>query len=227
MQLQKSLLRHSCYFIICMFFFAASGFIFHLLWKRQYDKNLKPYSIKLHLCNLTNFNRLQNFANGSSSNDTTKLKVILLPWVILVRSNSSDSLINFDGLWNSFFLRCDYNMTVTLKLFSQGSETYATLLPSFPFPNLWVHWAFQTSEIHSALKDSKFLYILWKLIVRDGSKLVLPLRKASCSSASWPITTDIMNRQSAHAYFSNNICCHILSQTAKRHGKEQEEVLEH
>ena len=72
MQLQKSLDRYSCYFIIWVFCFTASGFIFHLLWKRQYNSILKPYSIKLHLCNLTNFNRHQNFANGSPFNDTTK-----------------------------------------------------------------------------------------------------------------------------------------------------------
>lgn len=77
MQLQKSLERYSCYFIIWVFCFGASGFIFHLLWKRQYNSILKPYSIKLHLCNLTNFNRHQNFTNGSPANDTTKLKVIV------------------------------------------------------------------------------------------------------------------------------------------------------
>lgn len=156
MQLQKFLERYRCYFIICIFFFAASWFIFHLLWKRQYDRILKPCSIKLHLCNLANFNRLQNFANGSPSNDTTKLKVNPLLWVILVRSNSSDSFINFDGLRNSFFLGCNYNMTITL--FSQGSETYATLLPGLPFPNLWVHWAFQAPERYSALKETVSSY---------------------------------------------------------------------
>lgn len=114
-------------------------------------------------------------------NDTTKLKDILLPWVILATSNNSDNFINFDGLWDSFFLRCEYYGTVTLDLFSQGSEegrSEGTVLQGFPFQNLWLHWAFQTSERYTVLKDSKFSYILRKPIAGDGSKLVLPLRKS-------------------------------------------------
>lgn len=72
----------------------------------------------------------------------------------------------------------DVGMTVTLNLTSQGSETYTTVLWGLPFLTLWIHWVLQTSETYTVLKDSKFLCILWKLIARDGSKLVLPLRKS-------------------------------------------------
>lgn len=80
-----------------------------------------------------------------------------------------------------FFVRCEYYGTVTLDLFSQGSEegrSQGTVLQGLPFLHLWVHWASQTSKRYIVLKDSKFPYILWKLIAGDGSKLVLPLRKS-------------------------------------------------
>lgn len=108
-----------------------------------------------------------------------------MPWVISARSNNSDNFFNFDWLWDSFFLRHEYYGTVTLDLFSQGSEerrsqgtARSQVLQDLLFLNLWSHWAFQTSETYTVLKDSKFPYILWKLIAGDGLKLVLPLRKS-------------------------------------------------
>lgn len=132
MQLQNSLERYLCYFQSWIFCFAASEFIFHLLWKRQYNSILKPCSIKLHLHvrTSTNSNRHQNVTNGSPPNDIRKLKLILLPWIILVTiSNSSAKFSSFEGLSDSFFLRCECMLTGISNLVSQGSEIYATVLP--------------------------------------------------------------------------------------------------
>lgn len=129
MQLQNSLERHLCYFQTSIFCFAASEFIFHLLWKRQYNSILKPCSIKLHLHvrTSTNSNRHQNVANGSPPNDIRKLMLILLPWIILVTiSNSSAKFSSFQIL---FFLRCECRLTGISNLVSQGSEIYAIVLP--------------------------------------------------------------------------------------------------
>lgn len=57
-------------------------------------------------------------------------------------------------------------------------KTTGQCTEGLPFLNLWLHWAFQTSERYKVLKNRKFPYILWNLIAGDRLKLLLPLKKS-------------------------------------------------